>query len=152
MKVKIFILSLISFLSSLIAFGGNEQEAVFIELLKEILELKIFCVDDLKTIYKNDTCIFYSNSCACKIFNDCEKHIESSYLDYKLHIWPSDYVFINDVKKWIKIYDCEMSEEKVILNLEIFFNYQIQKRGQIVFNKNDNSWKLGKHKLRIVTK
>ncbi|RLD45218.1 MAG: hypothetical protein DRI89_01650 [Bacteroidetes bacterium] len=144
MKKLLFLICL--FLSVLnCAVSQNKEEDLYLEILEIVLSGKVIELPKMDTIYGGDTCIFYSRNDG--FITSTEERFEFTYGKYVIKVWPSDHVFFFNIKNYIQLNKFQVSNDTIILNLELFINKRSTENINIILGKKRESWRIKKKKV-----
>jgi hypothetical protein len=144
-RVLLFIL--ISF-CSLNLIGQNYKEEDFQRLITLMFEKEVIQPSELLNVLEVDSCIYIGN--VCDILHPDKVISLRVKGDQKIKVSSLKYIFFYDIKKWIKTYDCDISDTKAVLCLDIIIDNKIVRRGFIKFVKVNSKWKIQDKKIKSI--
>jgi len=62
----------------------------------------------------------------------------------------SKHIFFYDIKRWIKTYNCDISDSTAFLWFDIIIDNRIVQRGYIKYTKEDSKWELKDNKIDYI--
>jgi hypothetical protein len=147
MKEYLFLFVFIS-IFGLNSNGQTNREEDFQELVILLFEKQVIQPLELLENLEVDSCIYIGYT--CEILDPDKVFILQTNEKQLIKIGSSKNIFFYDIKKWIKIYSCNITDLEATMYIEVIVDNKIIRRGCVEYQNTNSKWVIHKEKIKTI--